>query len=108
MVIFNETGPIFIPKNINEYFGDDYEMTLLSRGTQKSITFIVSDTRLVNQNYYSFNLPKDLDIDDGEYEYTLDDGEGNVVAKGLIRFGELKMEQATYNKEKEFAIYNSI
>ena len=75
---------------------------LLKNGiTHKEFEYNVTD---LNESsiYYVFNINIPDSIYDGEYEYTLKDNEGKIVATGLMRVGNYKQENKQYinNKDK--------
>ena len=78
-------------------------MKLLKKNgiTHKEFEYNVTD---LNEStiYYTFNLNIPEEMDDGEYEYTLKDNEGKIVATGLMRVGNYKQENKQYinNKDK--------
>ena len=76
--------------------------------THKNFEYNVED---LNESsiFYTFNINIPDSFDDGEYEYTLKDNEGKIVATGLMRVGNYKQENKQYinNKDKKYIQYGS-
>ncbi len=50
--------------------------------------------------FYQFNIALPNTVDEGEYTYTLTDGD-NILATGLVQIGDYTPEKTTYNKNNE-------
>ena len=73
-------------------------LKLRNTTTSKEYSYIVEDKKDSNMFYhFIFNLD---DMDEGEYEYTLFE-ENAPIVKGLLRYGDYKMENKVYNGQNK-------
>lgn len=108
MIIIDEKDgvqTVYFNKNIYKFVSDDYVLVLSNRGSNKEYVFNVTDTHMITQQYYTFDIDFS-DVQNDEYEYTLTDADNNIVVTGLIRIGELTYRSNIYvDKNTDCIIY---
>lgn len=96
---------ITIPCNTSKVF-NEYTLILVHGVTNTKYTYTLTDVA-VSSLYYLFE--ETLDIEKGEYNYTLLDSDDKKVSLGLLQFGKIEEEKVTkkfYNRERIIKIYN--
>lgn len=76
------------------------KLSLKNNVTKQEIVFSEVVDEGVSALYYTFNIALPNKVEEGEYTYTLMDG-NKVVATGLVQIGDYKAEKTTYNKNNE-------
>lgn len=96
----------FIPKELKGTGG--LSLTIVS--TLDMVAYVdgqaVSDTGFFSL-YYRISVALPEGMPDGEYEYTLKDGNGAVLASGVLKVGEQTGTTEEYNSEVIYEQYES-
>lgn len=79
-------------------------LKLINTLTHKEHIFNVED-ELTSNIYFNFQFELDDDMVEGEYNYYVYDGD-NILAQGLLRYGDYITENKAYNEpNKPFIQY---
>lgn len=71
--------------------------------TKEEKDFFVIDKRDSNM-FYHFDINLEGKFVDGEYSYSLLDGE-DELARGLVQIGDYKSSTTNYNKKVKYKVY---
>ena len=102
----NKINTVYFPKNIYTMETDIYNLVLVDRGLNNKIVVPeIEDSHIVPFGFYTFAIDF-TNFPQGEYEYTIFDGDENIVGSGLIRLNELEDDNTYYNNDRTYVAYD--
>ena len=102
----NMENSVYFERAIYTRGTDSYTVELVDRASNKTYKFEdLDDKRLVQYGFYTFFIDF-TSCQEGEYEYSIKDSEGELVGKGLIRLNELQPDTKFYENKREYIVYD--
>ena len=74
-------------------------LKLTHQVSHKVYTFEVEDSN-TSVIYYNFNLTLENDMDEGQYDYLLLEGD-DILARGIAQIGDFKPEKTEYKNKND-------